>query len=178
MASRGNRPDKIRGRRRRRRTPDWIVALLITLVTAGTAAAVTYIFLGPPTPPKTQVIAGMTIDLIGVEPNPLYGNLYDWDYWYVVIVENTYNVTEAARPLVTIAGLTSCSHVVLQISLNNATWSAPLTSTGNCVYDPGSAYNRGVAANTIGDTWFFEHKYEDLTSEYGSSISFTAQMIQ
>lgn len=152
--------------------------IIVVVLIVGTAVAVGVLLLGPASPPKSQTIGAVEVSIVGLDENPLYGNLFDFDAWEVIITTNSYSTNLAMRPLIKIQGLTDCTKITLQVSLDGSSWASVVVSGGVCEGDPTATYNRNVLAGATGDKWFFRHRFASDFSQFGDTLQFTAQMVQ
>lgn len=152
------------------------VLLVIGVIITSTVLALT--FLGPPTT-VNQKTRQATASINNLNPNPFWGDLTTFMYWNATVATNTYAITIDMRPsfIVTIG---TCADLVLEISLDNVTWSTPLTTvdiSSVCNYDPGTGYQINVPAGATGSSyiWYMRHKFADFTCCLGT-VGFSVQL--
>ena len=160
--------------------PSRIVFLVVLLVIGTGVAAVVDILLGPPSAPRPQAIGAVEVNIGGVNTNPKYGELFDWDLWEVSIISNTYTMTLAMRPLIKITNLLDCSTIELQVSSDGASYSSVsvVSVSGVCEGDPTALLDKSVSAGVTGTKWFFSHRFTTNFNQYGDTLQFIAQTIQ
>ncbi len=172
-----HRPQKHRQKTKYLSTP--VIVFLVIISTMG-VTALSVVLLGPPSQPKTQAIGAVEVSIVGLNTNPRYGDLFEFDSWTVVVITNTYNTALDMRPLIKITGLNDCTKVTLQASLDGISFTTiAVVSAGSvCEADSTITYQRNVLTGAIGAEWFFRHRFAADFNQFGDIITFTAQLVQ
>lgn len=131
----------------------------------------------------------LVVAINGMNLNPYWGDVFSFQYWNIVVFSNTYAATQSVHPYFRVIqsnDLLNCSELVLEISLDNSTWSAPLTTsdiTSPCRYDPTIVYDISVPGLTTYPAcsciWYMRHEYTDAYTDFNSTatVSFDVTLV-